>query len=83
MGWADSAYTNDSSNWCSTYSMTIILDQAACICISTKQKTISTSIIETNYVVLCQAGKQLVWANQWFEQLPFRSDQHIELKRDN
>lgn len=64
---ADSPYADDSPDWRSTHGMTMIFGQAACIWSSTKQRTTSTSTTEAEYVALCQAGKQLVWAKRSFQ----------------
>lgn len=63
--------------------MTLLLENSACIWTSTKQRTISTSTAEAEYVAQCQASKQLIWAGRLLQQLGFRDGGPIELRCDN
>ena len=80
IGYADAAYADSSENRKSTHGMTLL---PACIWTSKKQRTVSTSTTEAEYVSQCQASKQLVWAGRWLQQLGIRERGAIELRCDN
>ena len=82
-GYADAAYANNLDNRKSTHGMVLLLTGSACIWTSTKQRTVSTSTTEAEYIAQCQASKQLVWAGRWLQQLGFRESGPIELLCDN
>ena len=83
LGYADAAYADSSDDRKSTHGMALLLTGSACIWTSTKQRTVSTSTTEAEYVAQCQASKQLVWASRWLQQLGFREGGPIELRCDN
>ena len=83
IGYADAAYADSSENRKSTHGMTLLLANSACIWTSKKQRTVSTSTTEAEYVSQCQASKQLVWAGRWLQQLGIRERGAIELRCDN
>lgn len=83
VGYADAAYADSSDNRKSTHRMALLLANSACIWTSTKQRTISSSTTEAEYIAQCQALKQLVWAGRWLQQLGFREGRPIELWCDN
>ena len=64
MGFADAAYVDSFDTRKSTHGMTMLLENSACIWTSIKQRTISTSTTEAEYIAQCQASKQLIWASQ-------------------
>ena len=55
----------------------------ACIWRSAKQRSTSSSSTEAEYVSMCEAGKQLVWASRLMSQLHLRPNKAIDLKGDN
>ena len=83
IGFADTAYADSFDTRKSTHGMTMLLGNSACIWTSTKQRTISTSTTEAEYIAQCQASKQLIWASWWLQQLGFKERGPVELRCNN
>ena len=64
VGYADSAYGDDKNDRKSTYGFVLLCGQAACIWYSHKQRDVTTSTTEAEYVSLTEAGKTIVWASK-------------------
>ena len=67
--YGDASYGDDATDRKSTYGHTLIMGNAAVIWASKKQRTISTSTVEAEYVSMCQASKTVVWASRWMREL--------------
>ena len=71
VGYADSAYGDNKEDRKSTYGFSLLCGQAACIWYSHKQRDVTTSTTEAEYVSLTEAGKTIVWATKWMKGLRF------------
>ena len=71
VGYADSAYGDNKEDRKSTYGFSLLCGQAACIWYSHKQRDVTTSTTEAEYVSLTEAGKTVVWATKWMKGLRF------------
>ena len=71
VGYADSAYGDNMADRKSTYGFALLCGQAACIWYSHKQRDVTTSTTEAEYISLTEAGKTVVWATKWMKGLRF------------
>ena len=71
IGYADAAYGDDLEYRKSTYGHTLLIGNASVTWASKKQRTIATSTTEAEYVAMCQASKNVVWATRWINELEF------------
>lgn len=69
--YADASYDDDKTDRKSTFGHTLLIGNASVIWTSKKQRTIAISTIEAEYVAMCQASKNIVWATQWINELGF------------
>ena len=83
IAFADSDYANEKADRKSTHGMVMKIFGGACIWRSAKQRSTSSSSTEAEYVSMCEAGKQLVWASRLMSQLHLRPNKAIDLKGDN
>ena len=83
IAYADSDYANEKLDRKSTHGMVMKAFGGACIWRIAKQRSISSSSTEAEYVSMCEAGKQLVWAGRLMTQLHLRPNKAIDLKGDN
>lgn len=67
--YANTSFSDDVLDRKSTYGTTIVLGNAACLWVSQKQRSTVGSTIETEYISLCQATKDIVWMTQWMKEL--------------
>lgn len=67
--YADASYGDDPTDRKSTYGHTLLIGNGAVVWASKKQRTISTSTTEAEYVAMCQAAKTIVWASKWMREL--------------
>ena len=70
--YADAAYGDDKVDRKSTYGTTMMMGNGAVMWTSKKQRTTSTSTTEAEYVALCHASKDIVWATRWIKELRFK-----------
>jgi hypothetical protein len=70
-GFSDSDYAGDPEDRLSTYRHIFTLCRGPISWTSKKQRSISTSTTEAEYVALCQAGKQAVWARGLLRELGY------------
>lgn len=78
--YADSAYGDDQDDRKSTngHVMTVMLiGNTAMIWSSEKQRCTVTSTTVAEYISMCQASKDLVWATRWIEEVGF--DKSLEM----
>jgi hypothetical protein len=60
-GYVDSDYANDRTDRKSTYGSVFMLYGGPVAWVSRKQRSVSTSTTEAEYVALCQGNKEAVW----------------------
>ena len=60
ISYADASYGDDVSDRKSTYGNTLLIENAAVTRTSKKQQTVASSIVEAEYVFMCQTGKNIV-----------------------
>ena len=63
ISYADTVYENDLIDWKFTYENTLFIKNDAVIWVSKKQRIIISSIIEAEYVSMCQISKN--YAAEW------------------
>ena len=68
-GFSDSDYAGDPEDRLSTYGHIFTLCRGPISWTSKKQRSVSTSTTEAEYVALCQAGKQAVWSRGLLREL--------------
>ena len=68
---ADSDYAGDPEDRLSTYRYVFSLWTGPVSWVSKKQRSVSTSTTEAEYVALCQAGKQAVWTRGLLRELGY------------
>jgi|SRR5271167_2755799 len=68
-GFADSDYAGDTEDRLSTFGYGFTICNRLVAWTSRKQRSISTSTTEAEYVALCQAGKQAVWTRGLLKEL--------------
>jgi hypothetical protein len=68
-GFSDSDYAGDPEDRLSTYGYIFTLYRGPISWTSKKQRSVSTSTTEAEYVALCQAGKQAVWSRGLLREL--------------
>ena len=64
----------------------MLIENGAVTWASKKQRTIASSTIEAEYVSMCQASKNIVWATRWIKELQLAEvlkDSPIQLLGDN
>ena len=86
ISYADASYGDDVSDRKSTYGNTLLIENAAVTWASKKQRTVASSIVEAEYVFMCQTGKNIVWATRWINELRLRemlNNSPIQLLGDN
>ena len=83
--YADAAYGDDVVDRKSTYGHTLLIGNASVTWASKKQRTTASSTTEAEYIALCQASKNIIWATRWIKELNFGhvSDLPIQLFGDN
>ena len=69
--YANAVYENDLIDRKSTYGHVLLIKNEAVTWINKKQRTIATSIIEIEYVFMCQTAKNIVWTIRWINELKF------------
>lgn len=79
VSFADAAYGDDTENRKSTYGHTLLLGNGAVIWTSKKQRSVVTSTMEAGYFSMCQAGKDVVWATRWMNELDFGRDLNLPI----
>ena len=67
--YTDAFYENDASDRKSTYENTLFIENRTVIWVNKKQRTIASSIIEAEYVFMCQISKNIVWTTRWIKKL--------------
>ena len=80
IGYADAAYGDDLEDRKSTYGHTLLIGNASVTWASKKQRTIATFITEAEYVAMCQASKNVVWATRWINELKFGHICNLSIK---
>lgn len=68
-GFSDSDYAGDPEDRLSTYGHIFTLCKGPISWTSKKQRSVSTSTTEAEYVALCQAGKQAIWTRGLLKEL--------------
>ena len=71
ISYADAAYGDDPVDRKSTFGHTLLIGNASVTWASKKQRTIASSTTEAEYIAMCQASKNLVWATRWIKELKF------------
>lgn len=69
--YADASYGDDKIDRKSTYGHTLLIGNASVTWTSKKQRTIATSTTEVEYVAMCQASKNILWATRRINELGF------------
>ena len=70
-GYVDSDYAGDCMDRRSTYGSVFMLLGGPLAWYSRKQRSVSTSITEAEYVALCQGSKEAVWFRELLRELGF------------
>ena len=86
ISYVDAFYGDDVSDRKSTYGNTLLIGNAAVIWVNKKQRTVASSIVEAEYVFMCQADKNIVWATRWINELrlgEMLNNSFIQLLGDN
>ena len=84
--YADASYGDDVTDRKSTYGNTLLVGNAAVTWASKKQRTIASSTTEAEYVSMCQASKNIVWATRFIKELHLEkalNNSPIQLLGDN
>lgn len=85
ISFADAAYGDDSDDRKSTNGHTMLIGNGAVIWSSKKQRCTVSSTTKAEYISMCQASKDIVWATRWMEELGFSKSMNmpIRLSGDN
>jgi hypothetical protein len=70
-GYVDSDYAGDRTDRRSTYGSVLMLLGGPLAWYSRKQRSVSTSTTEAEYVALCQGSKEAVWFRELLKELGF------------
>jgi hypothetical protein len=70
-GYVDSDYAGDRTDRKSTYGSIFMLFNGPLLWSSRKQRSVSTSTTEAEYVALCQGSKDAIWFRDLFKELGF------------
>ena len=84
--YADASYGDDVSDRKSTYGNALLIGNGAVTWASKKQRTVASSTTEAEYVSMCQASKNIVWATRWINELRLEevlNNSPIQLLGDN
>jgi hypothetical protein len=86
-GYVDSDYAGDRTDRRSTYGSVFMLLGGPLAWYSRKQRSVSTSTTEAEYVALCQGSKEAVWLRDLLRELGFAqflgSSKEVQIYSDN